>query len=187
LDWWLDFWTALAAVGTVGALFILSYQLFLLRRDRQVDYLQKLIPFLSIDLYSDGVGEDPIPIRVYADGEGLAYGVIVNLASSEPRMLGNTVIRLVRVGSSSEGRLPGNLNSPFGGDLELIFTDAFGKHHKAWQSVSCASGPLKTTDWLHWYCDKCRVHPYDKPPVIWQKPAEKGKPLNPALPAPPMP
>jgi hypothetical protein len=169
LDWWLDFWTAIMAIGTVGTLAFLSYQLLLLRRDRQVDYLRKLIPFLSMDLYSDStaIALDRIPIRLHADGEGIAYGVIINLASSEPKALGTTVIRNVRVGSPGEGYLPGHLPTPFGGDLELVFTDAYGKHHKAWQSVNSASGPLKVTDWLHWYCDDCRVHPYDKPPTIW--------------------
>ncbi len=181
LDWTL-FWTAvtaigtvIAAVGTVGAFAFLIYQQVQLRHERH----DALIPFLALELPSDAVGIDPIPVRVPAYGGGAeAYNVIVNLQQLQtlvdgagralpPQMrhVGSGVIRYVQEGSPQETSLPGNLASPFGGTLELYFIDIFGHGHHASQGVNCASGPLKTIDILRWQCVKCRKHPRAAEPV----------------------
>lgn len=182
LEWWTALWTAIgafaawfAAIGTVGTLVFLIFQQVQLRNERH----DSLIPFLALELPSDVTGIDPIPVRVSAYGaEAPAYNVIVNLQQlqtmvdafgrplpTQTRLIGTSVIRDVHEGSPQEARLPGNLHTPFGGTLEVVFADLFGSGHRATQSVNCASGPLKTTDILRWQCVKCRKHPRAAMPV----------------------
>jgi hypothetical protein len=110
-----------------------------------------------------------LPLRVYADGGGVAYAVVVNLNAPSvfvgPVECG--VIRYIREGKPQEIELPGTLilhqQQQFVGSLDIGFTDAFGSRHDAWQPINAASGPVKITDRLHWRCKKCRVHPTDEP------------------------
>jgi len=146
------FWTAVAAigtvvaaVGTVGAFAFLIYQQVQLRHERH----DALIPFIAMELPSDAVGGNPIPIRVSAYGGGAgANNVIVNLQQIQPlfdatgnplpfgiRHLGTEVIRYIDERSPQETSLPGNLSSPFGGVLDAYFTDIFGHGHHASQGV----------------------------------------------------
>lgn len=67
----------------------------------------------------------------------------------------HTVIRYLREGLQEEVLLPGNLGPGAAGQLEIRFVDVFGNEHEAWQPVNCASGPLKTTDRLRWWCKRC--------------------------------
>ncbi len=159
---WIAFWTAFAAIGTVGALLVLFIQLWVLRRDRRNDYLRALIPFVSIDLHDERQGIGRIPVRVHAHGGGVAYNVIINLKSSVlPIPAIADVIPTLREGASADTVLLGSFSVGFLGELEIGFIDVFGKRHEAWHTVNCASGPLKPTDWLHWRCKSCRVHPTD--------------------------
>jgi hypothetical protein len=181
MDWTL-FWSAasaigtgVAAVGTVGAFAFLIYQQVQLRHERH----DALIPFLAMELPSDAVSINPIPVRVSAyGGGGDASNVIINLQQLQTlvdgagrqlpvqiRHIGTGVIRSVHEGLPQDTNLPGNLSSPFGGILDLHFTDVFGLGHHAMQGVNCASGPLKTTDILRWGCVKCRKHPRAVQPV----------------------
>ncbi len=158
-DWnWITLWTAVAAIGTVGSLWLLIIQMILLRRDRLDDYLRRLIPFLSMDLYSDAASPSSIPVRVHADGGGIAYNVIINLVSPNLPMPATGKSRYLREGKPEDVSLQGNLPNPFGGELDIGFTDVLGSRHNGWQPVNCASGPLKTTGHLQWRCTKCRVH-----------------------------
>ncbi len=75
-------WTAVAAIGTVGSLWLLIGQLWLLRRDRRDDYPRALIPFLSMDLYNDNPAVTSTPVRVYVDGRGIAYNVLIDLRTT---------------------------------------------------------------------------------------------------------
>lgn len=155
-------WTAVAAIGTVGSLWLLIGQLWLLRRDRRDDYPRALIPFLSMDLYNDNPAVTSTPVRVYVDGRGIAYNVLIDLRTTVGLIPANTVIRYLREGLWDEVLLPGNLGPGATGQLEIRFVDVFGDEHEAWQPVSCASGSLKTTDRLWWRCKRCRVHPSEK-------------------------
>ena len=152
-------WTAVAAIGTVGSLWLLIGQLWLLRRDRRDDYLRALIPFLSMDLYNDNPAVSSTPVRVYVDGGGIAYNVLIDLRTAVGLIPADRVVRYLREGVWDEVLLPANLGPGAAGELEIRFVDVFGDEHEAGQPVSCASGPLKTTDRLRWRCKRCRVHP----------------------------
>jgi hypothetical protein len=154
--------TFFAAIGTVGALFVLYAQLRQVQKDRDDDYVRSLVPFISLDLYDDRISPDPIPLRVYAYGGGVAYNVLVNLRSNLLTIPDYTNIPLLREGQPAESALRGSLGPVFIGELLVGFNDVLGHRHEAWHTVNCASGPLKTTDSLHWICqDNCRVHPLD--------------------------
>ena len=94
---------------TVGSLWLLIGQLWLLRRDRRDDYLRALIPFLSIDLYNDNPAVSSTPVRAYVDGRGIAYNILIDLRTTVGLIPANTVIRYLREGLWDEVLLPGNL------------------------------------------------------------------------------
>jgi len=152
-------WTAVAAVGTVGSLWLLVGQLWLLRRDRRDDYLRALIPFLSMDLYNDNPAAGSTPVRVFVDGRGIAYNVLIDVRTAAGLIPADRLIRYLREGLWEEVLLPGNLGSGAEGYLEIRFVDVFGNEHEGWQPVSSALGPLKTSDRLRWRCKRCRIHP----------------------------
>lgn len=156
------FWTAFAAIGTVGAFAVLIVQLWLLRRDRKDDYLRALIPFVSIDVHDKGQGMGEIPITLHAHGGAVAYNVLVNLKSSSLPIPGTADIPSLRQGAPAKATLTGDFSSVAGrflGELTVGFFDVFGNRHEAYHTVNTAPGYLQTTDWLHWRCVKCRVHP----------------------------
>ena len=134
-------------------------QLWLLRRDRREDYIRALIPFLSMDLYNDNPAVSSTPVRVYVDGRGIAYNVLIDIRTAVGLIPADSVIRYLREGLWEEVLLPGNLGSSAAGQLEIRFVDVFGDEHEARQPVSTASGPLKASDRLRWRCKRCRVHP----------------------------
>jgi hypothetical protein len=154
-------WAALGSIVAVFSLLVVVAQLRQGRIDRHDDYLRGLIPFLSIDLYDDGQSLGRIPVRVFAHGGGVAYNVLVNLTSSALPMPAIGGMPSLREGGPGQIVLRGGLPTPFIGKLEIGFFDALGGRHEAWHTVNCASGPLKPTDWLHWRCKGCRVHPTD--------------------------
>ena len=152
-------WAAVAAIGTVVSLWLLIGQLWLLRHDRRDDYLRVLIPFLSMDLYNDNPAVSSTPVRVYVDGRGIAYNVLIDIRTTVGLIPADRVIRYLREGLWEEVLLPVNFSAGAAGELEIRFIDVFGDEHEAWQPVSAASGPLKASDRLRWRCKRCRVHP----------------------------
>jgi hypothetical protein len=160
-------WAAVGSIVAVFSLLVVVGQLRQTRIDRHDDYLRGLIPFVSIDLYDDGQGIGLIPVRVFAHGGGVAYNVGINLFSSALPMPSIGTAPSLREGAPGEIVLRGGLPARFIGRLEIGFFDVFGGRHEAWHTVNCASGPLKPTDWLHWRCLNCRVHPTDATKASW--------------------
>ncbi len=173
MDWWVAFWTAVAAIaawvavlGAAASVFALVVQLQETRLDREVDYYRKLAPFLSAkfaDASDQPSGNAPI-VTIYADGGGVAFNVLANIVQTNSTTFnsslpGQKVIRHLRVGNSDTIPFNSPVGPTFGGYLSVTLMDTFGISHKFEQTVTAASGQIATTEQTTWKCKSdCRVH-----------------------------
>jgi hypothetical protein len=160
---WYGGWIALETLSVAGAFVVTAASLWLLRLDRELDYMRSIVPWVAVRVGEYDASYQDIPLRVSAIGTGVAYDVLVNVFPTIPTgakaMLANRYIPQLTAGDVEQLTIP-MVRNPFLAKLEVRFSDAANGQHVAWHTVNAASGFVSTTDPLHWECPReCRVHP----------------------------
>jgi hypothetical protein len=100
---------------------------------RKEEYEQSQTPYLSVEILAGQRRQDDrwvASCRVNADGNGVAYNVIVNLMIPSLRYTDAYVIRYLRAPGSAQAELRWPLHLQRDAHIELVFTSRFGAVHR---------------------------------------------------------
>jgi hypothetical protein len=100
---------------------------------RKEEYEQSQTPYLSVEILAGQRRQEDrwvATCRVNADGNGVAYNVILNLMIPSLRYTDAYVIRYLRAPGSAQAELRWPLHLQRDAHIELVFTSRFGGVHR---------------------------------------------------------
>jgi hypothetical protein len=100
---------------------------------RKEEYEQSQTPYLSVEILGGQRRQEDrwvATCRVNADGNGVAYNVILNLMIPSLRYTDAYVIRYLRAPGSAQAELRWPLHLQRDAHIELVFTSRFGGVHR---------------------------------------------------------
>jgi len=172
-------WVALAAIGTVGAFFVLIRQTSTIGRQlryeirareqaeeqQRVATQQALTPYLSVEAASASIGPSNLFIEglLHADGDGVAHNIIANisrLTDTGPQHMNTQITRYIRAANDDRILFVCHHDAigflPFTVRIDVSFANQFDQQVQFYQSGKVTATQFTTTDAPHytWPWDK---------------------------------